>query len=75
MVEVGVEDFSLKDLIRPEGARLKIILSAIINFAKFREEQLAVFEDFSRKAEELVEQKSKLASRDSELSGKISYFK
>ncbi len=75
MVEVGIDDFSLKDLIRPEGPRLRIILSAVINFAKFREEQLAVFEDFSKKAEELVEQRNKLAARDSELGGKISYFK
>ena len=75
MVEVGIDDFNLKDLIRPEGPRLRIILSAIINFAKFREEQLGVFEDFSKKAEELVEQRNKLATREAELTGKISYFK
>lgn len=75
MVEVGIDDFNLKDLIRPEGPRLRIILSAIINFAKFREEQLGVFEDFSKKAEELVEQRNKLAAREAELTGKISYFK
>ena len=34
MIEVGIEDFGFKDLIRPEGPRLRIILSAIINFAK-----------------------------------------
>lgn len=75
MVEVGIEDFSLKDLIRPEAPRLKLILSAVINFAKFREEQLGVFEEFSKKSDELVEQRNKLVSRESELSGKINYFK
>lgn len=75
MTEVGIDDFSLKDLIRPEGPRLRLHLSAIINFTKFREEQLAVFEDFSRRSEELVEQRNKLAAREAELSGKITYFK
>ena len=75
MIEVGIEDFGFKDLIRPEGPRLRIILSAIINFAKFREEQLSVFEDFNRKSDELVEQRNKFASRETELSGKINYFR
>jgi len=40
---VGINDFSLRDVIKPEGPRFKLILSGIINFAKFREEQLALF--------------------------------
>jgi len=75
MVEVGIDDFSLKDIIRPEAPRLKVVLSALINFAKFREEQLSVFEDFSRKSEELIEQRSKYTSREAELIAKITYFK
>lgn len=75
MGEVGIDDFSLKDLIRPEGPRLRIILSAMINFAKFREEQLGVFEEMSRRSEELVEQRDKMLARQAELSGKIQYFK
>lgn len=75
MVEVGIEDFGFKDLIRPEGPRLRIILSAIINFAKFREEQLSVFEEFNRKSDELVEQRNKFAARETELTGKINYFR
>ena len=75
MIEVGIDDFSLKDIIRPEAPRLKIVLSALINFAKFREEQLGVFEEFSRKSEDLVEQRSKFTSREAELIAKINYFK
>lgn len=44
MSQVGILDFSIRDLIKPESARVKQILSAIINFAKFREEQLPVFD-------------------------------
>ena len=75
LFEVGIDDFSLKDLIRPEAPRIRIILSAIINFAKFREEQLGVFEDFNKKSDDLVEQRNKLSTRENELTGKINYFK
>lgn len=75
MIEVGIEDFSLRDLIRPEGPRLRLILSAVINFAKFREEQLAVFEDFSRKSDQIVEEKSRLIQRKAELTKKLDAIK
>lgn len=75
MVEIGIEDFSLRDLIRPEAPRLRLILSAVINFAKFREEQLSVFEEFSRRGEEAAEQRDKLARRQDELTAKIGHIK
>ena len=53
MESVGINDFSLKDVLKPESHRIKMILSGIINFAKFREEQLVFFEEYSLKAEEL----------------------
>lgn len=75
MIEVGVEDFSLRDLIRPEGTRLRLILSAVINFAKFREEQLAVFEEFSRKSDEIVEERARLGQKKADLVKKIEMIK
>ncbi len=36
----GVNDFSMFDLMKPDAKRLRRNLSAIINFAKFREERL-----------------------------------
>jgi len=44
MSQVSVADFSIRDLIKPDPLRVKNILSAILNFAKFREEQLPVFD-------------------------------
>jgi kinetochore protein Nuf2 len=44
MTQVSVADFSIRDLIKPDPNRIKKILSAILNFAKFREEQLSVFD-------------------------------
>jgi kinetochore protein Nuf2 len=46
MNAVGILDFSIRDLIKPDPLRLKLILSATINFVKFREEQSAVFEKY-----------------------------
>jgi len=71
MSEVGIEDFSLRDLIRPEAGRFRLILSAVINFAKFREEQLSVFEEFSRRADEALEQRQKLGKRQDELKSRV----
>lgn len=71
MLEVGIEDFSLRDLIKPEAPRLRVILSAVINFAKFREEQLAVFEEFSRRADEAADRRAKLSKRHEDLTNKI----
>jgi kinetochore protein Nuf2 len=50
MTQVGVLDFCIRDLIKPESARVKKILSAIINFAKFREEQLPVFDKHTERS-------------------------
>ena len=47
---VGIHDFSIRDLIKPDPLRVKNILSAIINFAKFREEQLIVFDKYTERS-------------------------
>ena len=52
MKEVGFPEFSLQDITKPEAKRVRRILSAIINFAKFREERLEVYEKFTSKASE-----------------------
>ncbi|WRT70674.1 uncharacterized protein IL334_007672 [Kwoniella shivajii] len=35
----GITNFSIADITRPEAARFKIVLSGIMNFAKFRDER------------------------------------
>ena len=44
MEACGVHDFSVMDMLAPNHKRLKRQLSAVINFAKFREEQVAKYE-------------------------------
>lgn len=72
MAEVGIDDFGLKDIIRPDPPRLRIILSAVINFAKFREEQLSLLEELSKKTDEINDRNTKLLRQKTELTLKIS---
>lgn len=51
----GVTVLTLNDIASPEPRRLVRNLSAIINFAKYREERVGVFTDMTRKTEELKE--------------------
>ncbi|KAJ3047943.1 kinetochore-associated Ndc80 complex subunit nuf2 [Rhizophlyctis rosea] len=71
MNEVGVEDFSMIDILRPEGQRLRRILSAVINFVKFREERMQVFEMLTLKSDELQEQRTELEKRNKDLSERV----
>ena len=45
MAVTGVRDFSMRDVYKPEALRLRRHLSAVVNFAKFREEKLAAYAD------------------------------
>lgn len=71
MWEVGIEDFGLKDMVKPEGPRLRLLLSAIINFAKFREEQLGVWEELVKRGEEAEQEMQRLVSREQDLRHRI----
>ena len=46
MQVVGISDFNLGDIIRPEPPRLRKVLSGIINFMKFREDKMDVYEKY-----------------------------
>ncbi|KAK9448731.1 Nuf2 family-domain-containing protein [Limtongia smithiae] len=49
----GVDDFSMADCIRPEAQRMRRLLSAVVNFARFREEHMGVCEDLVQRSEEI----------------------
>ncbi|OIR58001.1 MAG: spindle pole body protein Nuf2 [Amphiamblys sp. WSBS2006] len=73
----GVGDFTLQDIIKPEAPRLKTHLSAVINLAKFREEQFGVFERLTGASETLqaemqtqLEKKTALETEIEETRGK-----
>jgi kinetochore protein Nuf2 len=63
----GVRDFSMKDLAKPDPVRLRKHLSAVINFAKFREEKLLAYTELQDRHEELVDERDKLRAEHVEL--------
>ncbi|KAJ3092285.1 kinetochore-associated Ndc80 complex subunit nuf2 [Quaeritorhiza haematococci] len=71
MTEVGVDAFSLRDVIKPEPGPLRRILSAVINFAKFREERMVFFEQCTQKTEEINERKHVLEQQNQDLAEKV----
>lgn len=56
----GVYDFGLKDVLTPTPKRVRRQLSALINFAKFREERLAAFGELTRETDQLLKKKTTL---------------
>ncbi|KAJ3243486.1 kinetochore-associated Ndc80 complex subunit nuf2 [Chytriomyces hyalinus] len=67
VTEVGIHDFSIRDLIKPEPGHVRKILSAIINFAKFREERVSVFEQCNKNSAEHVQKKAFLEEKNQEI--------
>ena len=53
----GIADFTITDLANPDPRRLRVNLSALINFAKFREEKLVTYVEFTKETDELQAQK------------------
>ncbi|KAG5519301.1 hypothetical protein PMAC_001926 [Pneumocystis sp. 'macacae'] len=75
MTEVGIDDFSIRDLVKPEPIRVKKILSAVINFAKFREERMPVFETHAQKADSYISRNQNLVFQNQNLSEQLKKLK
>ncbi|RIB11405.1 Nuf2 family-domain-containing protein [Gigaspora rosea] len=63
MVAIGMDQFSFYDVLRPEVNRLRIFLSAAINFIRFREDQLQLFNEYEKQSEDLMKQNEELSER------------
>mmetsp|Transcript_13553 Transcript_13553/g.42661 ORF Transcript_13553/g.42661 Transcript_13553/m.42661 type:complete len:458 (-) Transcript_13553:74-1447(-) len=75
MLAVGVTDFSMADLTTPDPKRTRRHLSAVINFAKFREERLDYYQGEMEKADELGEAKVTLEAEVRALAQKLTAAK
>jgi kinetochore protein Nuf2 len=57
---VGINDFRLEDLLKPQAKRLRNQLSAVINFGSFRDETCISFRELDAQTEYLLEARLKL---------------
>lgn len=67
MRTTGINDFTVKDVLYPERGRLRRNLSAVINFAKFREDRMERYQEFTAEAEGFVNQKQALEAENNKL--------
>eukprot|EP00516_Mucochytrium_quahogii_P004553 CAMPEP_0203760730 /NCGR_PEP_ID=MMETSP0098-20131031/13963_1 /ASSEMBLY_ACC=CAM_ASM_000208 /TAXON_ID=96639 /ORGANISM=" , Strain NY0313808BC1" /LENGTH=406 /DNA_ID=CAMNT_0050654419 /DNA_START=124 /DNA_END=1341 /DNA_ORIENTATION=+ len=67
----GVRDTTIVDITKPDAKRFRRNLSAVINFAKFKEERLINFTDMSNNTENLLDQRASLEETCAATEGKI----
>ncbi|KAF9958697.1 kinetochore-associated Ndc80 complex subunit nuf2 [Modicella reniformis] len=67
MYELGVTDFTSRDVTKPEPERVRRLLSAVINFAKFKEDRQAWFFQELRATDEILETIDKCERENEEL--------
>ncbi|XP_046860691.1 kinetochore protein Nuf2-like [Xenia sp. Carnegie-2017] len=70
-----VKDFSKNDLTDPKPKRTLNIISAVVNYEKFKGTQNQHFDRVTEKKESVAEQKRLLQERNKELKGKIAKIK
>lgn len=71
MMAAGVHDFTHKDLYKPEHTRTIRNLSAIVNFAKFREEKALLWQDLTEKSEALQERRQHLQEANAQVKSEL----
>lgn len=67
MNTVGVKDFTMIDLIKPQSKRLIRHISAVINFAKFREERLVHGVELTQEVDTLAAKKQQAEDENERL--------
>lgn len=71
----GVHDFNIMDLRKPEAQRIRRILSAVINFARFREERMKDCEPIAQVCEEYAEDAKKAEAEMIQLQNEVDTLK
>lgn len=67
----GVKDLGQKDVFKPESVRLRRHLSALVNFAKFREEKLVSYTEAQDKLEELLAVRRQLEDENGNITAEL----
>jgi kinetochore protein Nuf2 len=63
----GYTDVCLEDFVSPKPKKLQLLLSALINFVKFREDKMEGFQVFTNQASVLLEQRVALETKEGEM--------
>lgn len=71
MQSIGVSDFSIMDVVKPEPERVRRVLSTVVNYAKYRVHNCNGFYDAVRDYEDTVKELQNEMGRRGELEEKI----
>ncbi|KAJ2458565.1 kinetochore-associated Ndc80 complex subunit nuf2 [Coemansia sp. RSA 2424] len=69
--QVGVDDFSLRDMLKPEPVRIRRILSGVCNFAMFRDDRMPVLDKYTAQADQQAERLEAMQSELDQVLAKI----
>eukprot|EP00127_Corallochytrium_limacisporum_P000915 Clim_evm11s32 gene=Clim_evmTU11s32 len=75
METCGVSDFTIRDLIAPEPKRTRSTLSAVVNFARFREEHMEKYRELLEGTEGLVSRKQILQARLADVNEEVGKYR
>ena len=71
MMECGISDFTFNDLLKPDADRLRVNLSSIINFLRFRGERWDLVDKYFQKGEQTKKRIEELYFQNDELQARI----
>ena len=71
LIECGVHDFSMNDLVRPTYERLGKVFSYVINFIRFREGQTEAIDENYNKAEETKSRIEQLYTENDDMTSRL----
>lgn len=75
MLASGVKDFTLKDMYKPDAARLKRNLSAVVNFIRFKDDQFTAYIEMQEALEALVQEKAAMEAEAARLAAEVTSIK
>ncbi|PWA03279.1 hypothetical protein BB558_000600 [Smittium angustum] len=75
LMEIGVDDFTLADIVRPDPQRTRRFLGEACNFAMFRDERMPIIEKYMAKDEKLLQRNQELIKEIAEIEEQINKIK
>ena len=72
MLVVGITDFTLNDLYRPQEGRTRRMISGLMNYCKFREEQVAKFRDQIMQVDNCREERDQISDNNDRVCERVS---
>ena len=75
MTECGVSDFTFNDLLKPDADRLRVNLSSVINFLRFRGERWDLVDKYFQKGEQTKKRIEELYFQNDDLAAKIEHLR